>query len=342
MAILQHMRTVKTWFKKHYKDILIDGLIVCVIFGFILGGGLFVWISTLKIPDLSSFEQRRIEQSTKIYDRTGEVLLYDLHQDVRRTIVPFEKISYNIKNASVAIEDDQFYNHHGVDPKAILRALISNIISGDSGGQGGSTITQQVIKNSVLEKEKSLTRKVKEAILSIKLERVLSKDEILSHYLNESPYGGTIYGVEEASQAFFAKPASDLTLPEAAYIAALPQAPTYLSPYGSHRAALDARQKLVLSESISVISNATFLSNTCRSDTSGSSSTVPEVSSIRKIVLCSAFFPSFANTLYAPTCSNSFTSPPPSTRVSPKRSGSLSVVIPMSPASLIASLIPVK
>ncbi len=247
MAILQHMRKVKAWFKKHYKDILIDGFIVCIILGFILAGGLFVWISTLKIPDLSSFQQRRIEQSTKIYDRTGEVLFYDLHQDVRRTIVPFENISYHIKNASVAIEDDQFYNHHGIDPKAILRAFISNIVSGDSGGQGGSTITQQVVKNSVLEKEKSLTRKVKEAILSIKLERVLTKDEILSHYLNESPYGGTMYGVEEASQAFFAKSASEVSLAEAAYLAALPQAPTYLSPYGSHKSALDARQKLVLS-----------------------------------------------------------------------------------------------
>ena len=209
--------------------------------------GVIIWVSTLQIPDLSSFEQRRIEQSTKIYDRTGEVLLYDLHQDVRRTIVPFEKISYNVKNATIAIEDDQFYKHHGIQPLSILRAAIANFFSGDLlGGQGGSTITQQVIKNSILEKEKNLTRKVKEAILAIKIERVLTKDQILGHYLNESPYGGTIYGVEEASQSFFGKSASDLTLPEAAYLAALPQAPTYLSPYGTHKAALDARQKLVL------------------------------------------------------------------------------------------------
>ncbi len=114
------------------------------------------------------------------------------------------------------------------------------------GGQGGYTITQQVIKNSILEQEKRLTRKIKEAILSIKLERMLSKEEILSHYLNESPYGGTIYGVEEASQAFFGKSAKDVRLAEAAYLAALPQAPTYLSPYGNHPDALDSRQELVL------------------------------------------------------------------------------------------------
>lgn len=237
----------KKWAVGNYKDIGIDALIAFFVIGLIAFGGLFIWVSTLEIPDLSAFEQRRILQSTKIYDRTGEVMLYDLHQDVRRTIVPFNDISYHVKNATVAIEDDQFYKHYGIDPMAIMRAAISNFTQGDLlGGQGGSTITQQVIKNSILEQEKRLTRKIKEAILAIKIERVLTKDEILSHYLNESPYGGTIYGIEEASQAFFAKAAKDLTLPEAAYLAALPQAPTYLSPYGNHKDALDSRQKLVL------------------------------------------------------------------------------------------------
>lgn len=231
----------------HWKEILIDSAIVVFAVGILAVAGLFVWISTLDIPDLSAFEERRVLQSTKIYDRTGEVILYDLGQDVRRTIVPFNEISHYLKNASIAIEDDQFYNHHGIRPRAILRAGLANFSQGDLlGGQGGSTITQQVIKNSVLQSEKTLTRKIKEAILAIKIERVLSKDEILSIYLNESPYGGTIYGVEEAAQAFFAKKASEVTLGEAAYLAALPQAPSYLSPYGTHRDALDARQKLVL------------------------------------------------------------------------------------------------
>ncbi len=235
------------WDKKNRKEILLDILV----FGFagvvLLIAVLMIWLSTLEIPDLSSFEERRILQSTKIYDRTGEVVLYDLHQDVRRTIVPFDTISVHVKNATVAIEDDQFYSHFGIDLKAILRAAWVNFTDGDLlGGQGGSTITQQVIKNSVLQREKTLSRKVKEAILSIKIERVLSKDQILEIYLNESPYGGTIYGVEEAARAFFNTSASNLTIAEAAYLAALPQAPTYLSPYGNNKSDLDARQQLVL------------------------------------------------------------------------------------------------
>ncbi len=237
----------KSWLRRHLKDILIDISIFIFSVGVILAAVLVFWISTLEMPDLSSFEERRILQSTKIYDRTGEILLYDLHQDVRRTVVPFEDISRHLKNATIAIEDDQFYNHHGIEPMSILRAVITNFQKGNLlGGQGGSTITQQVIKNSILQREKTITRKVKEWILSIKLERLITKDEILSIYLNESPYGGTIYGVEEASQAFFGKKSSEVTLSEAAYLASLPQSPTYLSPYGNNRGVLDTRQKLVL------------------------------------------------------------------------------------------------
>lgn len=230
-------------------QLLVDLAILGTVLFLVVAGLVLLWVSTLEIPDLSSFEQRRVLQSTKIYDRTGEILLYDLHQDVRRTIVPYEDISRHLKNASVAIEDDTFFEHGGIRPLRILKAVFDNLMGGNLlGGQGGSTITQQVIKNSVLVNEKTLSRKVKEWILAIKLEQQLSKEEILSHYLNESPYGGTIYGVEEASETFFGKPASDVTLAEAAYIAALPQAPTYYSPYGTHRDALEARKNLVLDQ----------------------------------------------------------------------------------------------
>ncbi len=246
MALFRAMSRRKLWFNRH-KELLIDVALGGVILGLVGSGLLFVWISTLDIPDLSTFEQRRVLQSTKIYDRTGEILLYDLHQDVKRTIVPYEDISRHIKNATVAIEDDSFFEHWGVRPFSILRAALSNLRGGNLlGGQGGSTITQQVIKNSILVQEKTLTRKIKEAILAIRLEQVLTKEEILGHYLNESPYGGTIYGVEEASQAFFGKNAADIDLAEAAYLAALPQAPTYYSPYGNNREALEARKNLVL------------------------------------------------------------------------------------------------
>lgn len=237
----------KTWFRRNIKDILIDLSILFFALVITVSAGMLFWISTLEMPDLSSFEERRVLQSTKIYDRTGEILLYDLHQDVRRTVVPFEEISRHLKNASIAIEDDQFYDHYGIQPKSIIRAILANFIKGNLlSGQGGSTITQQVIKNSVLQREKTITRKVKEWILSVKIERILSKDEILSIYLNESPYGGTIYGVEEAAQAYFGKKASDVTLGEAAYLASLPQSPTFLSPYGNNKSMLDQRQKLVL------------------------------------------------------------------------------------------------
>ena len=242
------MIRLKKWLKLHGKELSIDAAIGIAALGLVISGFLFIWISTLDIPDLSSFEQRRVLQSTKIYDRTGEILLYDLHQDVKRTIVEYGDISRHLKNATVAIEDDTFFEHAGVRPLAIIRSMFTNILKGGGpfSGAGGSTITQQVIKNSILVQEKTLTRKIKEAILAIRLEQVLSKEEILLHYLNESPYGGTIYGVEEASLAFFGKPASDVTLAEAAYLAALPQAPTYFSPYGNNIAELEERKNYVL------------------------------------------------------------------------------------------------
>lgn len=234
-------------FPRTLGELIKDAFIVLLVLILMACGGALIWIATLDIPDLSSFEERQVQESTKIYDRTGTILLYDLHEDVRRTVVPYEKISRHIKNATVAIEDDSFFEHRGVRPLAILRAFLLNLQGNKLlSGQGGSTITQQVVKNALLERDKTITRKVKEMILALRLEQVLTKEEILSHYLNESPYGGTIYGVEEASQSFFGKPATDVTLGEAAYLAALPQRPTTLSPYGPNKDALDERKDLVL------------------------------------------------------------------------------------------------
>jgi 1A family penicillin-binding protein len=224
----------------------IKALIVLAAAAILVVGGLIVlWASTLELPDLNAFADRKISQSTKIYDRTGQILLYDVHQNIRRSVVTFDNISPNIKNATIAIEDSNFYNNYGVEPKAILRAIFTNITAG-SATQGGSTITQQVIKNSLLSQEKSITRKIKEAILAIKLSQVMSKDDILTMYLNETPYGGNIYGIEEAARSFFGKSARDLDLTEAAYLAAVPNAPTYYSPYGNHRDKLEDRKNLVL------------------------------------------------------------------------------------------------
>ncbi len=222
-----------------------SALILALIAGFLGTGVILFWIATLPLPDFDSFENRIVSESTKIYDRTGKVVLYDVYDQVKRQVVPFEDISKEIKNATVAIEDSEFYEHSGVKPMAIVRAMIVNILAGAK-VQGGSTISQQVVKNSLLTTEKTWTRKIKEAILATKMERVLSKEQILSIYLNESPYGGTIYGVEEAARAFFGKPAAEVTLPEAAYLAAIPKAPTYYSPFGEHRDKLEERKNLVL------------------------------------------------------------------------------------------------
>ena len=221
-------------------------------FGF-LAAGLFVlflasvviWVSLIQIPDFKSFEDRKVIKSTKIYDRTGEVVLYDVYENVKRTVIPLSEMGVNIKNATVAIEDTEFYQHEGIRIKSIMRAFWANVIRGGF-SQGGSTITQQLIKNTLLTREKTLTRKLKEWILSIKIEGVLDKDEILESYLNEAPYGGVVYGIAEASSAFFGKNAEDLTLSEAAYLAALPKAPTRYSPYGKKRSELDQRKNIIL------------------------------------------------------------------------------------------------
>lgn len=213
---------------------------------FLLSFSVFIyWISTLQIPDLGSFEKRKVVQSTKIYDRTGKILLYDLHQDIKRTIIPIEEISRNIKNATVAIEDEEFYQHRGIKITSIIRAVLANLTKGTY-SQGGSTITQQVVKNSLLNPEKKISRKLKEWFLALKLEKTISKDEILAIYLNEAPYGGNIYGIEEASQAYFGKNSSDLTIAESAYLASLPNAPSYYSPYGQNVKKLTDRKNLVL------------------------------------------------------------------------------------------------
>lgn len=213
--------------------------------GFILGGFFVLWISSFTLPDLQSIQDRKVVQSTKIYDRTGTVLLYDVHQDIKRTVVPFNEIGRNIKNATVAIEDAEFYQHHGVRPIAFLRAVFANL-STFSFGQGGSTITQQVVKNTALTTEKSVARKIKEWVLAVKLERVMDKESVLALYLNEAPYGGSVYGIEEAAQTYFGRAASDVSLAEAAYLASLPNAPTYYSPYGNNRDKLEERKNLVL------------------------------------------------------------------------------------------------
>lgn len=217
----------------------------------LLLGIIIIWVSSLKIPDFRSFEDRKIVNSTKIYDRTGEILLYNIHQNAKKTDIPFEKMGQNIKNATIAIEDSEFYNHNGIRITSIIRAVLSNLFGVGIGG-GGSTITQQLVKNTLLTQEVSYIRKIKEWILAIKIDKSMPKEKILEYYLNENPYGGNIYGIEEASKTYFNKEVIDLTLAESAYLASIPQSPTILSPYGKNRDKLDARKNLVLSRMFEV------------------------------------------------------------------------------------------
>lgn len=213
--------------------------------GFLVAGAVLLAVALTPTPDIASFANRQVQQSTKIYDRTGQTLLYDYNRDAKRNTVTLANVSPNAINATIAIEDSSFYEHGGIRITSIIRAIVADVIPGGS-TQGGSTITQQVVKNTLLTNKKTVVRKIHEWALSIRMEQSYSKDAILETYLNTIPYGGVLYGVGAASEAYFGVPAKDLTLTQAAYLAAMIQAPSYYSPYGSHRAELDARKNLVL------------------------------------------------------------------------------------------------
>lgn len=246
MKLLQKKRRLpsETAPKNHFwgialKVLLVGGglLVICII-------GIFAYIAK-DLPNPGTVNKRAIVESTKIYDRTGTHLLYEVHGEEKRTIIPFSDMPDVVKYATISLEDQDFYNHYGIKLSSIIRSLLKDIITLDK-SQGGSTITQQFVKNSLLTNEKTFIRKVKEVILSIEIETKFSKDEILAMYLNEIPYGSNAYGIEAAAQTFFGKPARELTLDEAALIAALPQATAYYSPYGSHLDALIGRKKFTL------------------------------------------------------------------------------------------------
>ena len=215
-----------------------------IVISAILFFGLLIYVQRT-LPDPNSIADRKVSESTKIYDRTGQVLLYDIHGEEKRTIVPWEQIPTNLKNATLAAEDSGFYSHGGFDLKGILRSFLGDIKT-FSLSQGGSTITQQLVKQTLLGNEKTALRKVRELVLSIELERKFSKDQIFWMYLNQIPYGSNTYGIEAAAKAFFNKNASQLNLNEAATLSALPQAPSYYSPYGNHVDGLIIRKNSIL------------------------------------------------------------------------------------------------
>lgn len=219
------------------------GTLLCILTGLFTAAVFLI----RDIPDPKRITERTVAQSTKIYDRTGKVILYEIHGEEKRTVVALSEIPRHVKLSTLAAEDAYFYTHTGLEWRGILRAFLKNLVGGNPfRGQGGSTITQQLIKNSLLGSEISIIRKLREQVLSVLLERKYSKDEILELYLNQIPYGSNAYGIEAAAQTYFAKPVNDLTLHEAATLAALPRAPTYYSPYGSHKDELVKRRDWIL------------------------------------------------------------------------------------------------
>jgi membrane peptidoglycan carboxypeptidase len=252
---MNYLRTVQRFLKEQLSKIsrynykpLVRAMLTLVIWGSVVGAiGLFLFLIYLRstLPDPESIATRQVKESTKIYDQTGETVLYDIYKEEKRTIVAWEQIDQDIKNATIAIEDSNFYNHKGLEIKGIMRALWRDISNANL-GEGGSTITQQLVKLAIVGGEKTPARKLRELMLAIEVERRFKKDEILWMYLNQIPYGSNAYGVESGAQTYFGKHASDVTLGEAAVLAALPQAPSFYSPYGSHTEELFNRQKLVL------------------------------------------------------------------------------------------------
>jgi len=197
------------------------------------------------LPSPTTLSLQDTAQTTKIYDRNG-VLLYQIYASQNRTFVPLSSIPKELQNATIAIEDKDFYSNPGFNIPAILRAVIADLSGKPL--QGGSTITQQLIKATLLTPEISLIRKVKEVILAFSAERIYTKDQILQMYLNQIPYGGTSWGIEAASDTYFGIHAKDLDLAQSAFLAGLPNAPSLYSPYGEYKDLWKKRQKEVLSK----------------------------------------------------------------------------------------------
>lgn len=214
------------------------------IFGVLIASFLIFYFLILKdMPSPADLALRSPEVSTKIYDRNGNIL-YKIYKDKNRTIIPLTQIPESVKLATLAAEDAEFYSHPGFSIRGIFRALINDINTDSI--QGGSTITQQLVKNTLLSPERTFTRKLREIILSVKIEGIYTKDQILEMYLNEVSYGGTAYGIEEASESYFGKKVEELDFAEAALLAGLPKSPTTFSPFGSNPELAFERQREVL------------------------------------------------------------------------------------------------
>jgi 1A family penicillin-binding protein len=210
-----------------------------------LAGGFLTAYVYLNTPSVTTLTSSKATQTSVIYDRTGQHVLYEIHGEENRKVISHDEIPDWERQATIAAEDNDFYSHKGVDFRAIIRSLKADVSSSEI-QQGGSTITQQLARNVFLSREKTFKRKIYEVVLAFKIEMAYSKEQILDMYLNEIPYGSNAYGIESASETFLGKSASELTLDEAALLAALPNATTLYSPYGNHVSELIRRKNKIL------------------------------------------------------------------------------------------------
>jgi penicillin-binding protein 1A len=245
---LHPKRMYQYWFSREGGIMALKITGIGIVAGFLLLIGLFAYFRK-DLPNLRDISGSSLGGSIRYYDRTGETMLWEDFDAVKRIPVPEDNISEHIKDATLAVEDKDFFKHSGFDVRGITRAAFNNALGGDS-RQGGSTVTQQLVRltQQGVGQEQTYQRKIKELILSIELERSYTKQEILTGYLNSAPYGNIQYGVETAARDYFQKPAKDLTLDEAAFLAAIPKSPSIYSPYGPRysKEALVGRQHYIL------------------------------------------------------------------------------------------------
>jgi penicillin-binding protein 1C len=239
--------------RRNWLNKIFLGLFILFVAGFTIGGTVILVIFknvAKNMPSPTQLSVREIAQSTKIYDKTGENLLYEIHGEEKRTLIKIEDIPKTIIFATISAEDRGFYEHQGINFRGLLRAVYKDIFHGKF--EGGSSITQQLVTNALLSRGttnlQKIKRKFREWILAYQIEQKYSKKEILQMYLNEIPFGSNTYGIEAAAKTFFDKSAKDVTIAEAALLAALPNKPSRYSPYGSYQDEMYARQKWILEE----------------------------------------------------------------------------------------------
>jgi 1A family penicillin-binding protein len=235
-----YFRNIANYYRNHPLQVFLSLLFSLILFS----GTYFFYERVLKdLPLPQALVEKEQIVTTRILDRNGKVL-FRIYKDENRTLIPISRIPEHVKQATIAIEDKDFYKHHGFSISGIIRASLANLQGKPI--QGGSTITQQLVKNRLLSPERTIERKIREIIVSVLVEGTFTKDEILEMYFNEIAYGGAIYGIEEAAQKYYGKSAGQLSLAEGAMLSGLPQAPSEYTPFGSNPELAYARQAEVL------------------------------------------------------------------------------------------------